>query len=207
MGKSPQRSPYQGRRELGLRNTTSRSSLDTIGPQRSPYRQSTLRRNDGLRDTSYGDNLLIGGSSSSIDTIGPQRSPDRHPTLQRNNGVHNASFDDDSFIGNSSSSLDTIGPQVPPYRLPTIQGNNVLHNASYGDTLTGGPSSNLRRIGLPINYENLQLLPYPSSTAIQSNGDLGNASFTTSPSYNSLIEVQSDADTVTADGLADMKRS
>ena len=166
-GKSPQRSPYQGPREIGLRNTTSSSSLDTIGPLLSPYRQSTLQRNDGLRDASYGDDLFIGGSSSSLDTIGPQRPPYRHPT-------------------------------------------------------TGGPSSNLRRIGLPINHENLQLLPYPSSTAIQSNGDLGNASFMTSPSenspWNSLIEVQNDADKVaavkaavviqqTADSLADMKRS
>jgi hypothetical protein len=44
----------------------------------------------------------------------------------------------------------------------------------------------------PINHENPQLLPYPSSTALQSNGDLCNASFMTSPSDNSFIEVPND---------------
>ena len=37
---------------------------------------------------------------------------------------------------------------------------------------------------LPINHENLQLRQYPSSTALQSNGSVYNASFVTSPSYD-----------------------
>jgi hypothetical protein len=44
----------------------------------------------------------------------------------------------------------------------------------------------LDTIGPPINRENSQLYPYPSSTALQSNGDLCNASFMTSPSDSSV---------------------
>ena len=40
-------------------------------------------------------------------------------------------------------------------------------------------------IGPPINHESPQLVPYPSSTALQSNGSIYNASFMTSPSDTS----------------------
>jgi hypothetical protein len=83
------------------------------------------------------------------------------------------------------SSRDDKNPQRSPYR------NNSVHNASsfLGDgSHIGGSSSNLDTIGPPINYENPQLRPYTSSTDIQSNGDLCNASFMTSPNDNSLIE-------------------
>ena len=46
--------------------------------------------------------------------------------------------------------------------------------------------------GPPINHKNPQPLPYPSSTALQSNGYLSNASFMTSPSYSSFTEVPND---------------
>ena len=42
-----------------------------------------------------------------------------------------------------------------------------------------------------IDHENPQLRPYPSSTALQSNGSVYNGSLMTSPSYDSVIEVRS----------------
>ena len=72
------------------------------------------------------------------------------------------------------------------------QRNNDVHYASsfLGDgSHFGGSSSSLDTI-VPINHENLQLLLYPSSTTLQSNGSIYNASFMTSPSYD--IEVLND---------------
>ena len=59
------------------------------------------------------------------------------------------------------------------------------------DSFTGGSSSSssLDTIGPAINHENPHLLPYPSSTTLQSNGGVCHASFMTSPSYDSFIEV------------------
>jgi hypothetical protein len=56
------------------------------------------------------------------------------------------------------------------------------------DSHIGGSSSSLDTI-VPINHENPQLCPYPSSITLQSNGSIYNASFMTSPTYDSLIEV------------------
>ncbi len=96
--------------------------------------------------------------------------------------------------------MDTIGPliinenpQRSPYRYSTLQRNGGLYNAScfLDDSLIGGSSSSSDTIRPPIDHENSQLLPYPSSTTLQSNGSVYNASFVTSPSYNSSIEVRS----------------
>jgi hypothetical protein len=58
-------------------------------------------------------------------------------------------------------------------------------------SLIGGSNSNLNTIEPPINYKNPQLLPYPSSTTLHSNGSLCNASFLTgTPSYDSLKEIR-----------------
>jgi hypothetical protein len=86
-------------------------------------------------------------------------------------------------------------PQRSPYRHPTLQRNDGLRNTS--------------TIGPPINRENPQLRPYSSSTTLQSNGDICNASFMTSPSETSLIEVPNDiADRAIIDQAttADMRR-
>jgi len=109
--------------------------------------------------------------------------PQRSPYRPRNNGVRNAS----SFLGNdehggSSSSLDTIRP---PERSPYWR--DGLHNSASNDSHVWGSSSSLNTIR-PINHENPQLLPYPSSTTLQSNGSVYNASFMTSPSYGSLVD-------------------
>ncbi|KAI0270898.1 hypothetical protein BGY98DRAFT_230991 [Russula aff. rugulosa BPL654] len=50
------------------------------------------------------------------------------------------------------------------------------------------------RLGLLLlsTHKNPQPLPYPSSTALQSNGYLSNASFMTSPSHSSFTEVPND---------------
>lgn len=56
------------------------------------------------------------------------------------------------------------------------------------DPHIGGSSSSLDTIGPPINRENPHLRPYPSSTNLQSNGSLRNASFMTSPDYDSATE-------------------
>ena len=84
--------------------------------------------------------------------------------------------------------------------------NNTLPNTQSADS--GRSPSKLRKILsflshiwgsssssdtiVPINRENPQLLPYPSSTALQSNGSVYNTSFMTSPSYGSLVEVLDD---------------
>jgi hypothetical protein len=200
-GSSPYRRATQ--RNNGLRNASSgervgsSSSLDTIGPPENGwfYRNPLIK----LRNASSGDDSLIGGSSSSLDTIGPPENPrppsPPSPYRTQNNGLRNTSSGDDSLIGGSSSSLDTIGPPENPRRPPSpypTQRNNgwfyrnplrMLRNASSGDdSLIGGSSSSfLDTIRPPINHE----YPYPSSTALQSNGDLCNASFTTSPSDDS----------------------
>ena len=41
-----------------------------------------------------------------------------------------------------------------------------------------------------INHESPQIRPYPSFTTLQSNGSVRNASFMTSPSDDSFIEVR-----------------
>ncbi|KAI0270911.1 hypothetical protein BGY98DRAFT_1100578 [Russula aff. rugulosa BPL654] len=192
-------------------------SSSRIGPpinyeniQHSPYRHPALQRNNGLHNKSSflsdDPNIRVGGSS--LDMIGPPvnnenfidenpQSSYRHPTLQRNNGLYSTSsfLGDDSHIGGPGS---TIGPPInhenPPYRHPTLQRNHYLRSASslLGDrSYMGGSSSSLDTIVL-INHENPQLLQYPSSTSLQSNGSMYNASFMTSPSYNSLIEVTND---------------
>ena len=51
-------------------------------------------------------------------------------------------------------------------------------------------------IGPPINREIPQLLPYPSSTTLQSNGDTYSVSFMTSPSVDSLMEIPNDIDII-----------
>ena len=57
-----------------------------------------------------------------------------------------------------------------------------------GDSDIGSSSSSLDTI-VPINHENPQLLPYPSSISLPSNGSIYGASFMTSPTYDSLEEV------------------
>jgi len=118
-------------------------------------------------------------------------------TLQSNGSLCNSSFmtspSYDSSVGGSGSSSDVISPPInpenpqrSPYRHPTVQTNNGLRNASFDDSLIGS-SSSLDTIGSPFNP---QLLPYPSATTLQSNTSLWNASFMTSPSYDSSIEVR-----------------
>ena len=88
-------------------------------------------------------------------------------------------------------------PQHSPYRHPTLQRNDGSGNGSrttiLGDDLfIGGSSSSLDTIRPPsINNENPRLFPYPSSTALQSNGSIYNASFITTPSYDTLFELWS----------------
>ena len=83
--------------------------------------------------------------------------------------------------------------QHSPYQRPTLQRSDGLRSAScttlLGDaSLIGGSSSSLETIRSPINYDNPQLRPYPSSTTLQSNGGRCSLSFMTSPSDDSLIE-------------------
>ena len=95
----------------------------------------------------------------------------------------------------SSSSLDTIGPPIKDenlqhssYRRPTLRRTDRIRSALSllgDDSPIGGSSSNLDTIRPLINHENRQLLPYASSTDLQSNGSLYNASFMTSPSHDS----------------------
>lgn len=106
---------------------------------------------------------------------------------------------DDSHIGGSSSSLGaTEHPSVSHNHETSPYGSGGLHN-SLGQLVhlshIWGSSSSLDTIR-PINHESPQLLPYPSSTTIQSNGSVYNASFMTSPSYDSLPEV--------SDGVAEV---
>jgi hypothetical protein len=140
-----------------------------------------------------------------------QRSPHRHPTLQRNDGLHDASsfLGDDSHVGGPGSNSNTIGPPInhdnPPYRHPTLQRNDYLRSASSflsDDSHVRGSSSSLDTIDPRINHENPQF-PYPSSTALQSNGSISNASSMTSLSYNSLIGVPNDIAAVRPPGSQD----
>ena len=82
-----------------------------------------------------------------------------------------------------SIKYENENPQRSPYQHPDRQRN---------DGCMTGSSSSLDTTGLPINRENPQLLPYPSSTDVQSNGDICNASFMTSLSEGSLFEVPTD---------------
>jgi ankyrin repeat protein len=105
---------------------------------------------------------------------------------RRNNGdLRNALLSlSHSSISGSSSSLDTI-ERSPDWR------DRLNNSSSFDSRIQGwGLSSNLDTIRPPtsINHENPQLLPYPSSTTIQSNGDIYNMSFMTSPSETSLFE-------------------
>ena len=148
------------------------SSRDLNANPQRPYR-IPLHRNDGLSNTldSLGSSSSLNtiGSSASLDaitpvgssTIGPpinHENPQRSPyqTLQINDSLRNTF---DSLRG-SSSSLDTIRP--------------------------GDSTSSSETIRPPINHENPQLLPYSSSTTLQSNGSVFNASYMTSPSYDSF---------------------
>ena len=104
---------------------------------------------------------------------------------------------DDPSIGVVDTIMPPIkneSPQRSPYRHPTLQRNDGSGNASRttllgDDSFIGGPSSSLDTIRLPINHENPQLLPYSSATTLQSNGSIYNASFMTSPSYDTFFEV------------------
>jgi hypothetical protein len=87
-------------------------------------------------------------------------------------------------------------PQRSPYRHLTLQrdesdgSGNASPTILLGDdSLTGGSSTSLDTIRPPNNHENPQLLPYPSSTTLHSNGSIYNASFMTSPSYDTFFEV------------------
>ena len=73
-----------------------------------------------------------------------------------------------------------------------LQSDIDSRSASSFFVLGDGSSSSLNTIGPLSSDENPQLRSYPSSTALQSNGSLRNASFMTSPSYDSLIEVPND---------------
>jgi hypothetical protein len=89
----------------------------------------------------------------------------------------------------AGSGRDDKNSQRSLYRRRTAQRNNGLHNASsiLGDNShIGGSSSSLGTIRSPTNHE------YPSSTALQSNGSIYDASFMTSPSYDTLIQVPND---------------
>ena len=200
-----QRSPYPFRSDNGLRNGApfrgSSSSSDTIvnPQQRETSRENHVQRSKPQSDSDNGLRnaipfLFPGPPPPLPPPINHIRSLYRHPTLQRSDGLRSASsfLGDDLHIGSSSSSLDTIGPAPPishersPYRRPTLQRNNGLHNApSFLDDRLDGT-------GPPINHKNPQPLPYPSSTALQSNGYLSNASFMTSPSHSSFTEVPND---------------
>ena len=81
------------------------------------------------------------------------------------------------------TSIRNENSQRSPYQHPARQRN---------DGCTTDSSSSLDTIGPPINRENPQLLPYPSSTDLQSNGYICNASFVTTPSESSLFEVPTD---------------
>ena len=90
--------------------------------------------------------------------------------------------------------MDTIGPpikdenpQPSPDRHLTLQRNDDPSRTTFlsDDSHIGGLSSSLVTIRHPTNHE------YPSSTTLQSNGSVYNASFMTSPSYDSSIEVLS----------------
>ena len=80
------------------------------------------------------------------------------------------------------------GRDVPQRR--RTQRNNGLRStsSSLGNDSRGGSSSSLDTIR-PIDP---QLLQYPSSTTLQSNGSVYNESYMTSPSYDSLVEVPDD---------------
>ena len=87
-------------------------------------------------------------------------------------------------------------PQRSPYRHLTLQrdesdgSGNASPTILLGDdSLIGGSSTSLDTIMPPNNHENPQLLPYPSSTTLHSNGSIYNASFMTSPSYDTFFEV------------------
>lgn len=80
-----------------------------------------------------------------------------------------------SLILGSSSSLDTIEGS------PHWGDGPGLNDPS---TIDSGSSSSLET----IRHENSQLLPYPSSSTIQSNGDVYNMSFATSPSETSIFQ-------------------
>ena len=91
-----------------------------------------------------------------------------------------------SHIGGSSSSLDTIVP-TNHESLRTRNRNFGLRNelSPLGDSHIGRSSSSLDTI-VSINHENPQLLPYPSSITLPSNGSIYSTSFMTSPSDDSL---------------------
>jgi hypothetical protein len=80
------------------------------------------------------------------------------------------------------------GPSVTQLGLSTgnrrsIWSDAVLRNR---DAFLGSSSS------LDTTYINPQLLPHPSAITLQSNGSVYNASFMTTPSYDSLIEILND---------------
>ena len=93
--------------------------------------------------------------------------------------------------------VDKVGPPIKnetpersPYRfLSSFQSDTGLPNTLpfFGDDShsVANSSSDTVTIGPLFDHENPQLLPYPSSTTIQSDGSQYNASLMTSPSYGS----------------------
>ena len=93
---------------------------------------------------------------------------------RRNSMLHNTSW-------GSSTSLDTIRPPTNHRRRDGSRNSFSFLSHIWGS------SSSLDTIR-SINHGNPQLLPYPSSTTLHSNGDICNMSYMTSPSDTSLIE-------------------
>ena len=82
--------------------------------------------------------------------------------------------------------INNENPQPSPDRHLILQRNNGPSRIFLSDdSHIGGSSSSLVTIRHPTNHE------YPSSTTLQSNGSVYNASFMTSPSYDSSIEALS----------------
>jgi len=182
----------------GGQHTSTSNTFETLALVSSSSSLATIvypnhenpQRFQSLRTT---PDPLTKGSSSSLDTtVSPNH---ENPQLYGFQSLHNTP---DPFTRGSSSSLDTVVspnhkeqliqrlPAPPPPRAPEDQRNYGLRNTSsilHDDSGSSFSSSSLKPIG-----ENPQLHPYPSSTALQSNGGLlSNASFTTSPSNDSSI--------------------
>ena len=166
-------------------------------PQQSPYRHPALQRNNGLRNepSEKGDDPNIGGSSSSSSSSSDTIEPPINDEIFNDEDVNDEYLnDEDLYVEDvNDENLYDENPQHSPYQHPTLQRNNGLHDPSSflgDDSQTEGSDSSLNTIQPPINREDPQLRPYPSSTgttSLQSNGSIRNTSFKTSPSYSSSI--------------------
>ena len=182
----------------GGQHTSTSNTFETLALVSSSSSLATIvypnhenpQRFQSLRTT---PDPLTRGSSSSLDTtVSPNH---ENPQLYGFQSLHNTPdpFNFTRGSSTSSSSLGTVvfpnhkerlpAPSPPP---PEDQRNYGLRNMSsilHHDSGSSFSSSSLKPIG-----ENPQLHPYPSSTALQSNGGLlSNASFTTSPSNDPSI--------------------